>query len=168
MKRFSIVNNGYNMDEVNRFVDEVIKRLEKLSQENSNYLSQLESLKKESNQGLDLKVSKALLAAQETTDKMKELAKAEAELIVKEAKDNDVEMLLENYGTLNVNGGTLINQGNTNDAWGVVINQIPVAIFNLNNGTIKTTNVSFGIFRPYDAGNGWNRNTSLYSGRKTL
>lgn len=88
MKRFSIVNNGYNIEEVNNFIDVVIKKLEKLSQDNNNYLMQLEQLKKESNQGIDLKVSKALMAAQETTDKMKELAKAEAELIVKEAKDN--------------------------------------------------------------------------------
>lgn len=88
MKRFSIVNNGYNIEEVNNFIDVVIKKLEKLSQDNNNYLMQLEQLKKESNQGVDIKVSKALLAAQETTDKMKELAKAEAELIVKEAKDN--------------------------------------------------------------------------------
>ena len=88
MKRFSIVNNGYNIEEVNNFIDVVIKKLEKLSEDNSNYLMQLEKLKKESSQGVDLKVSKALLAAQETTDKMKELAKAEAELIVKEAKDN--------------------------------------------------------------------------------
>ena len=88
MKRFSIVNNGYNIEEVNNFIDIVIKKLEKLSQDNSNYLAQLEKLKNESNQGVDLKVSKALMAAQETTDKMKELAKAEAELIVKEAKDN--------------------------------------------------------------------------------
>ena len=88
MKRFSIVNNGYNIEEVNNFIDIVIKKLESLSQDNNNYLMQLEQLKKNSNQSVDIKVSKALLAAQETTDKMKELAKAEAELIVKEAKDN--------------------------------------------------------------------------------
>ena len=88
MKRFSIVNNGYNIDEVNNFIDIVIKKLEKLSQDNSNYLAQLEKLKSEYNQTVDIKVSKAILAAQETTDKMKELAKAEAELIIKEAKDN--------------------------------------------------------------------------------
>lgn len=88
MKRFSIVNNGYNIDEVNNFIDIVIKKLEKLSQDNSNYLVQLEKLKSENNQTVDIKVSKAILAAQETTDKMKELAKAEAELIIKEAKDN--------------------------------------------------------------------------------
>ena len=88
MKRFSIVNNGYNIEEVNNFIDIVIKKLEKLSQDNSNYLVQLEQLKKENNQGMELKISKALLAAQETSDKMKELAKAEADLIIKEAKDN--------------------------------------------------------------------------------
>ena len=88
MKRFSIVNNGYNIEEVNNFIDIVIKKLEKLSEDNKNYLIQLETLKKQTNQNVDMKVAKALVAAQETTDKMKELAKAEAELIVKEAKDN--------------------------------------------------------------------------------
>lgn len=88
MKRFSIVNNGYNIEEVNNFIDIVIKKLEKLSEDNNNYLAQLESLKKQTNQNVDIKVAKALVAAQETTDKMKELAKAEAELIIKEAKDN--------------------------------------------------------------------------------
>lgn len=88
MKRFSIVNNGYNIEEVNNFIDIVIKKLEKLSQDNNNYLTQLEKLKKESNQSVDIRLSKALIAAQETTDKMKELARAEADLIIKEAKDN--------------------------------------------------------------------------------
>ncbi len=88
MKRFSIVNNGYNIEEVNHFIDIVIKKLEKLSEDNTNYLNQLEALKRQSNQTVDFKVAKALVAAQETTDKMKELAKEEAELIVKEAKDN--------------------------------------------------------------------------------
>ena len=88
MKRFSIVNNGYNIEEVNNFIDIVIKKLEKLSEDNNNYLAQLENLKKQTNQNVDIKVAKALVAAQETTDKMKELAKAEAELIIKEAKDN--------------------------------------------------------------------------------
>ena len=94
MKRFSIVNNGYNIDEVNNFIDIVIKKLEKLSQDNNNYLLQLEQLKKQvannqvprENQNIDARVAKALIAAQETTDKMKELAKEEASLIIKEAK----------------------------------------------------------------------------------
>ena len=36
MKRFSIVNNGYNIEEVNQFIDLVIKKLEKLSEDNRN------------------------------------------------------------------------------------------------------------------------------------
>lgn len=100
MKRFSIVNNGYNIDEVNNFIDIVIRKLEKLSADNNNYLIQLEQLKKQvannninnsnpnKDQEVDRKVTKALLAAQETTDKMKELAKEEANLIIKEAKEN--------------------------------------------------------------------------------
>ena len=88
MKRFSIVDNGYNIEEVNKFIDIVIKKLEQSSADNSNYLMQLDTLKKQANQNIDLKVSKALIAAQETTDKMKELAKEEANLIIKEAKDN--------------------------------------------------------------------------------
>ena len=47
MKRFSIVNNGYNIEEVNNFIDIVIKKLEKLSEDNNNYLMQLENLKKQ-------------------------------------------------------------------------------------------------------------------------
>ena len=88
MKRFSIVNNGYNIEEVNQFIDVVIKKLEQLSEDNNNYLMQLEALKKQSSQNADVKVAKALIAAQETTDKMKELARAEADVIIKEAKDN--------------------------------------------------------------------------------
>lgn len=88
MKRFSISDNGYNIEEVNNFIDIVIKKLEQLSADNSNYLFQLETLKKQQNQNIDIKVAKALVAAQETTDKMKELAKEEANLIIKGAKDN--------------------------------------------------------------------------------
>ncbi len=88
MKRFSIVNNGYNIEEVNEFIDIVIKKLEKLSIENNQYLNQLEELKKNRDKNIDIKVAKALVAANETTDRMKELAKEEADLILREAKDN--------------------------------------------------------------------------------
>ncbi len=88
MRRFSIVNSGYNIEEVNEFIDIVIKKLEKLSVENSEYLKQLEDLKKNRDKSVDMKVAKAIVAANEATDRMKELAREEANLIVKEAKDN--------------------------------------------------------------------------------
>ena len=97
MRRFSIVNNGYNIEEVNQFIDIVIKKQEQLSDDNTNYINQLETLKKQTSgsQSMDFKVAKALVAAQETADKMKELAKEEANLIVQEAKDNASAIVLE-------------------------------------------------------------------------
>jgi len=88
MKRFSVVNNGYDIDEVNRFIDIVIGRLEKLNTENATYRAKIEKLQeKRSNVDTD-RLEKALLAVQETSDRMKEVAKEEARMIVDEAKNN--------------------------------------------------------------------------------
>lgn len=88
MNHFSIVSQGYNISEVNEFVDEVIQKIEALSQQNNAYLEQIQALKKDSHRSIDVQVSNALVAAMETTDKMKEIARSEASLIVKEARDN--------------------------------------------------------------------------------
>ncbi|MEE3342475.1 MAG: DivIVA domain-containing protein [Bacilli bacterium] len=96
MKRFSIVEQGYNIDEVNNFIDIVIKKMEDLSETNNAYLLQLEEYKRKSANNKDekgqnnteIQVSKALIAAQSTADKMKELAREEADLIIKEAREN--------------------------------------------------------------------------------
>ena len=94
MKRFSVVNNGYDIDEVNRFIDIVIGRLEKLNAENASYLAKIDNLnaklqEKSDNDNIDtLKLEKAILAVQETNDKMKEVAREEAKIIVEEAKNN--------------------------------------------------------------------------------
>ena len=91
MKRFSIVSNGYDIDEVNRFIDIVIGRLEKLNAENAAYIAKIEKLNNrlQENSNYDInKLEKAILAVQETTDKMKEVAKEEARIIVEEAKNN--------------------------------------------------------------------------------
>lgn len=95
MKRFSIVPNGYDVDEVNNFVDVVIKRLEKLNSENASYLSELSKLKEEvkkskdnSSSNYESQVTQAIIAANETANRMKQVAKDEATLIVNEAKDN--------------------------------------------------------------------------------
>ena len=44
MKRFTVVNEGYNMEEVNRFIDIVRKRLEKLNNENAMLQTKISSL----------------------------------------------------------------------------------------------------------------------------
>jgi cell division initiation protein len=94
MKRFSIVSNGYDIDEVNDFVDVVIKRLEKLNSENTTYLSELSKLREEFEKykknelGTEGQVTQAIIAANETANRMKQIAKDEASLIITEAKDN--------------------------------------------------------------------------------
>ena len=90
MKRFSIVENGYDVDEVNRFIDIVIGRLEKLNAENAAYVAKIEKLNlkiQEEKTGED-KLEKAILAVQETADRMREVSREEARIIVEEAKNN--------------------------------------------------------------------------------
>jgi len=93
MKRFSIVEKGYDIDEVNRFIDIVIGRLEKLNTENATYVAKIEKLTKqlEDNKNVrydDNRLEKAILAVQETNDKLKEVAREEARIIVEDAKNN--------------------------------------------------------------------------------
>ncbi len=90
MKRFTIVQNGYNVEEVNRFIDIVIKRLEKLNNDNSllqvKISSLVEQLKEKKVE--EVKLSEAILAAQQTSDRIKTLAREEANMIVEQAKNN--------------------------------------------------------------------------------
>lgn len=90
MKRFTITSEGYNIDEVNRFIDVVIKRLEKLNNENSLLQMKISSLeeKLKSEKEEEVKLSSAILAAQQTSDRIKSLAREEANMIVEEARNN--------------------------------------------------------------------------------
>lgn len=90
MKRFTVVEMGYNIEEVNRFIDVVIKRLEKLNSENSmleDKISSLEEQLKESKKE-ETRISDVLLAAQSSSDRIKALAREEANMIVEEARNN--------------------------------------------------------------------------------
>lgn len=90
MKRFSITNNGYDIEEVNKFVDVVIRRLELINNENIAYREKIKSLEEkiESTGGIDQKLTGAILAAEEASEKMKKLAKAESTMVIEDAKRN--------------------------------------------------------------------------------
>jgi len=90
MKGFNIVDNGYDIGEVNKFVDIVIRKLEQLKDENNAFKKQIEDLEKRQNQdiNIDEKLSRAILAAEEAADKMKKLAKAESTMMIEDAKRN--------------------------------------------------------------------------------
>ena len=89
MEKFRIVENGYDIDEVNRFIDIVIRKFEKLNAENAAYVAKIDKLNLliEENKN-DYKLEKAILAVQETADRMKEVSKEEARIIIEEAKNN--------------------------------------------------------------------------------
>lgn len=90
MKRFSIVSNGYDINEVNRFIDIVIRRLEQLDNESKKYQAEvirLNTLLKEKNNESN-KITKAILAIDETSNRIKNVAKEEADMIVTEARRN--------------------------------------------------------------------------------
>lgn len=90
MKRFTIVQNGYNVEEVNRFIDIVIKRLEKLNNDNSLLQVKISSLEEQLKEKKveEVKLSEAILVAQQTSDRIKTLAREEANMIVEQAKNN--------------------------------------------------------------------------------
>lgn len=93
MKRFSIVERGYDINEVNRFIDIVIGRLEKLNAENASYISKIDELndKIQNTKSTNVdtqKLEKALLTIQNISDSIKENAENEANMIIEEARNN--------------------------------------------------------------------------------
>lgn len=113
MEKFSITNEGYNVDEVNSFLDKLIRKFESMVNEIAIKNDTISNLKKENNElannpdiailkreNNDLKeklshytkmeesLNKALLMAQKTSDQMRVSANEQAEIIVSEAKNN--------------------------------------------------------------------------------
>jgi len=90
MKRFNVVEHGYDINEVHRFIDIVINKLEKLNAENAAYALEIDKLnmKLQENKPSDDRLEKAILAVQETADRIRDASKEEARIIVEEAKNN--------------------------------------------------------------------------------
>ena len=90
MKRFSIVESGYDINEVNKFIDIVIRRLEQLDNESRLSKTQVDVLTKqlEDAKKQDDRITKTLFAIQETSQKLKDTARQEADMIVEEARRN--------------------------------------------------------------------------------
>ncbi|MDU4959838.1 MAG: DivIVA domain-containing protein [Sporomusaceae bacterium] len=87
-KEFKKGFRGYNEDDVDQFLDKVIKDFEKLYRENIELKETLERLsaKLEHYQNLETTLNNTLVVAQETAEDVKLNAKKEAELILKEAE----------------------------------------------------------------------------------
>lgn len=90
MKKFSYEENGYNRKEVNDFIEEVIGETEKLVSKIKSQQEDIEKLQKEVNYYRELKemMKNAITRAEDTSNKIKQMAMEESEILIKEAKDN--------------------------------------------------------------------------------
>lgn len=89
-KEFSRRIRGYDEDEVNEFLDQVIKDYEIVIRENKDLQSQLLAVQERLDHFANIEetLSKTIIVAQEAADEVKNNAKKEAQLIVKEAEKN--------------------------------------------------------------------------------
>ncbi len=107
MEKFTRVMRGYDPDEVNNFLDQVIKRVEKMIADidKKNKLietqkEEIQKLKENIEQGANDKeklqqyermentLNRAILMAQKTSDQLKLTAHRESEIIIDDAKKN--------------------------------------------------------------------------------
>ncbi|CAG7621050.1 DivIVA domain-containing protein [Paenibacillus allorhizosphaerae] len=89
-KEFSRSFRGYDEDDVNEFLDQVIKDYESLIRENKELQNQLAAIQERLDHfsNIEETLSKTIIVAQEAADEVKTNAKKEAQLILKEAEKN--------------------------------------------------------------------------------
>lgn len=89
-KEFGRRLRGYDEDEVNEFLDQVIKDYESLIRENKELQNQILGLQERLNHfsNIEETLSKTIIVAQEAADEVRNNAKKEAQLIIKESEKN--------------------------------------------------------------------------------
>jgi cell division initiation protein len=89
-KEFSRRIRGYDEDEVNEFLDQVIKDYESVIRENKELHNQLLSIQERLDHFVNIEesLSKTIIVAQEAADDVKNNSKKESQLIIKEAEKN--------------------------------------------------------------------------------
>ena len=97
MEKFSYEANGYNRNEVNQFVSDVIRETEGIITRVRKQNTELEELKKELQhyREQETNLKSALLKAEETSDNIKRMAREERDMIVTDAKHNDSRIVNE-------------------------------------------------------------------------
>ena len=107
MEKFTRVMRGYDPDEVNNFLDQVIKRVEKMIADideknksialKNDEMKRLKSKLEETNalkekleqyERMESTLNRAILMAQKTSDQLKVAANRESEIIIDDAKKN--------------------------------------------------------------------------------
>lgn len=82
--------NGYSVDEVDDFLDDLTVEYEKMFKENAEYKTKVEKLEEdmEHYKTIETTLQSTLVMAQSTAEEVKEVAKQQAEQIISEAKIN--------------------------------------------------------------------------------
>lgn len=96
-KRFTKTIKGYNVDEVDDFLDQVTIEYEKLYKENAEFKSKLEQLNKELEhyKTVEHTLQNTLLMAQSTAEDIKTMAQKQADQMIDEAKIEAQKMVEE-------------------------------------------------------------------------
>lgn len=89
-KEFARRIRGYDEDEVNEFLDQIIKDYESVIRENKELGNQLLTMQERLDHfsNIEETLSKTIIVAQEAADELKNNAKKEAQLIIKESEKN--------------------------------------------------------------------------------
>lgn len=89
-KEFKRGFRGYDEDEVNEFLDLIIKDYEALIRENKEQQNQMATLQERLDHFANIEetLSKTIIVAQEAADEVKSNSKKEAQLIIREAEKN--------------------------------------------------------------------------------
>lgn len=90
MKKFSYETNGYNRNQVNQFVEEVITQTEGIITKCKEQKREIENLKRELERykNIETSLKDAIIRAEEAGDNIKRMAREESEMIVTDAKHN--------------------------------------------------------------------------------
>lgn len=96
-KEFQVKMRGYDQDEVNDFLEQVIKDYEQLIRERADLTKKLDLADERlaSFEQMQESLNKSIIVAQEAADRLKENADKEANVIVQEAQGNANQLLQE-------------------------------------------------------------------------
>lgn len=94
-KDFKKVFRGYDMDEVDEFLDQLVDDYEKLFKDNLSLKDRISVLEEkiEHYSNIESTLQNTLLLAQTTADRVKENSKKEIEMMLKDANDNSVNII---------------------------------------------------------------------------
>lgn len=90
MEKFNVTSNGYDIKEVNKFVNEVVNQVEamlrKLKEKDQKIAELTKTIEKYSN--IENTLNRTILLAEDSSNQMKKLAKEEADRLINDAKKN--------------------------------------------------------------------------------